>query len=148
MRLACLMLACLPLFAQTSGVLPVTKAPGDEVTLEVSATSQPANAPIVLKWDVIFPAQVMDLETVDPGSAATHSGKSLQCTARKPYLYACVLSGGQNPIENGLIVTYRFKIKSTAPAGSTTLRVENAESTTADSKKWTLNPTGTIVIVR
>jgi|ERR1700683_4902335 hypothetical protein len=150
MRLAYLVVACLPILGQTSHVSSVTKAPGDKVTLEILADSQPAKAPIALKWEVIFPAQLMEMETDAPqmGSAAKDSGKSLQCTSTKPYSRVCVLSGGQKPIGNGQVAIYHFQIRATAQAGTTSLRIVGGESTTADSKKWLLNNTEAIVVIR
>jgi hypothetical protein len=150
MRLAYLLFGCLPVLGQTSRVSSVTKAPGEQVTLKIFADSQPGRAPIALKWEVVFPAQLMDLETDAPelGSAAMDSGKSIQCSARKPYSYVCILSGGQKPIANGPVAIYHFKIRTTAEARTTTLRIENAEATTADSKKWALNDTEATVIIQ
>ncbi len=150
MRLAYLAFGCLPVLGQTSPISSVTKAPGENVTLEVSANSQPARAPIALKWEVVFPAQLMDMEGDGPelGSAAKDSGKSLECTARTPYAYVCILSGGQKPTADGVIAIYHFKIRATATKGVTALRIEKAESTTSDSKKWPLNKTEAIVIIR
>jgi hypothetical protein len=150
MRLAYLLLGCLPVFGQTSRSSSVTKAPGEKVTLDISADSQPARAPVALKWEVVFPAQLMEMEgdAPDIGSAAMESGKSLQCTPRTPYRYVCVLSGGQNPIANGLIAIFHFRIRTTAEAQTIRLRIEGGESTTVDSKKWTLNDSEAIVIIR
>ena len=145
-----MVVGCLPVLGQTASVSSVTKAPGDKVKLEISANSQPAKAPVALKWEVVFPAQLMEMEGDAPelGSAAKDSGKSLQCTARRPYAYDCILSGGQNPIADGLIATYHFKIQTTARTGTTTLKIEKAEATTVDAKKWTLNDTEVIVVIR
>jgi hypothetical protein len=150
MRLAYLVVGCLPILGQTSSVSSVTKAPGDKVTLEISAKSQSAKAPIALKWEVIFPVQLMEMETGAPqaGSAATDSGKSLQCTSTKPYSSVCVLSGGQKLIGNGPVAIYHFQIRAMAKAGPTTLKIQGAQSTTADSKKWLLNNTEAIVVIR
>jgi hypothetical protein len=150
MRLVYLVVGCLPVLGQTSQVSSVTKAPGDKVTLDISANSQPGRAPVALRWEVVFPAQLMAMEGDAPeiGSAVTDSGKSLQCTARKPYSYSCALSGGQNPIANGLIAIFHFKIRTTAKPGTTTLRIERALATTADSKVVPLNDTEAIVIIR
>jgi hypothetical protein len=103
-----------------------------------------------LKWEVVFPAQLMDMEGKAPqiGKAAKDSGKSLQCTARTTYALVCSVSGGQKPIGNGLIAIYHFKIRPTATKGITALRIEKAESTTADSTKWTLNNSEAIVVIR
>jgi hypothetical protein len=148
--LAYLVLSCLPVLGATSVVSSVTKAPGEIVTLEISASSEPSRAPIALKWEVIYPAQLMEIEGGAPelGRAAKDSGKSFQCTARKPYANVCVLSGGQKPMVDGLIAIYHFKIRPTAEAGTTTLRIEKAESTTVDSVKWPLNKTEVSVIIK
>jgi hypothetical protein len=150
MRFAHLVLGCLPVLSQTPHVSSVTKAPGEMVTLEISADSQPSRAPVALKWEVVFPAQLMEMEGGVPelGSAAMDSGKSIHCAPRKSYAYVCTLSGGQKPIGNGLIAIYHFKIVTTAAAGTTNITIEKAESTTADSKKWTLNDTEVIVIIK
>ena len=150
MRFAYLVLGCLPVLGQTPHVSTVTKTPGDEVTLEISANSQPGRAPVALKWEVVFPAQLMEMEGSGPElcSAAKDSGKSLQCTARTPYALDCSVSGGQKPIADGLIAIYHFKIRPTAAKGITRLRIEKAESTTADSMKWPLNSTEAIVIIQ
>jgi hypothetical protein len=149
-RLAYLFVGCLHVLGQMSHVSSITKAPGEKVTLDISAYSQPARSPVALKWEVVFPAQLMEMDGDAPeiGKAAMDSGKSLQCTARKPYRYLCILSGGQNPIANGSIAIFHFRVRTSAAARTTSLRIESAESTTVDSKKWTLNDTEAIVIIR
>ena len=82
------------------------------------------------------------------GSAAKDSGKSLQCAARKPYAYLCVLSGGRNPIADGPIAVFHFRIRTAAESGTTRLRIEKAEATTKDSKEETLDSTEATVIIR
>jgi len=150
MKLAYLVLGCLPLLGQTPQVSSVTKAPGDKVTLDISADSQPGRAPVTLRWDVVFPAQLMALEgdATETGSAAKDSGKSLQCTARNTYSYSCTLSGGQKTIANGLIAIFHFRILTTADSRKTALRIQKAAATTVDSKVLTLNDTEAIVIIR
>ena len=68
----------------------------------------------------------------------------------RPKLHSrvCILSGGQKPIGDGPIATFHFKIRNNAKAGTTTIRIEGGESTTADSKKWVLNDTEVIVVIR
>jgi len=130
-------------------VSSVTSAPGEEVRLEISLDSAAARAPTVLKWEVVFPAQLLELEGDGPeiGRAAMDSGKALQCTARKPYSYACILSGGQNPVANGPIAFFHFKIRPTAEAGRVAVRIERAQTVTVDSKELTLdNAEGTVTI--
>lgn len=150
MKLVYMVVVCLPVLGQTSQVSSVTKAPGDKVTLDISANSQPGRAPVELKWEVVFPVQLMAMEGDAPelGSAAKDSGKSLHCAPRNPYSYVCNLSGGQHPIATGLIATFHFRIRTTAEARTTTLRVERAVATSVDSKVVTLSDTEAIVIIR
>jgi len=131
-------------------VSSVTKAAGEPVTLTISINSQPGEAPVAVKWQVVFPAQLMDLESGAPeiGGAAMDSGKSLQCTARNAYSYVCMLSGGKNPIADGAIAIFHFKIRTDAKAGTATLRTEKAESTMANSQAFTLNDTESTVVIR
>jgi hypothetical protein len=150
MRLAFLVVGCLPMLGQTSHVSSVRKAPGDKVTLEISAKSKPKGAPVALKWEVTFPLQLMEMDGNAPelGSAAMDAGKTIACTARRPYVYACVLSGGQKPIADGTIAIYHFTIRATATAGTTRLKIENAEATLPNETKWILEDTEAIVIIQ
>ena len=135
---------------QVFHVSSATGAPDDKIRLEISLDSGTTRAPIGLKWEVVFPAQVLELQGDGPeiGGAATDSGKSLRCTARKPYAYTCTLSGGQKPIANGSIAICHFKIRTTAKAATVVVRIENAEAVTVDSKEPTLeNAEGTVTIL-
>jgi hypothetical protein len=81
------------------------------------------------------------------GTAAMDSGKSLTCSARNSYSYACILSGGKNPVANGPIAIFHFMIRTTAPTGTAAVRIERAEAVTVDSKERTLdNADGTVTI--
>jgi hypothetical protein len=148
--MAWLIAACLPVMAQTGGGSSVTKSPGEPVTLRLFVNSQPSKPPVALKWEVLFPAQLMDLEAgaTETGSAAADSGKLLNCTAGKPYSYACTLSGGSKPIASGPIAVFHFRIKTTAEAGTVRLTIQKTEATTADSQQQTLNNTQSTVIIR
>jgi hypothetical protein len=134
---------------QVFRVSSVTSAPGEKVSLEISLDSAKASAPTTLKWEVVFPAQLLELEGDGPeiGSAAMDSGKSLTCSRRKSYSDFCTLSGGQNPVANGPIAIFHFKIRAAAEAGTAAVRIERAEAVTVDSKELTLNNAeGTVTI--
>jgi hypothetical protein len=127
----------------------VTGAPGEKIKIEISLDSATARAPTILKWEVVFPAQILELEGSGPeiGSAAMDAGKSLTYSRRNPYSYACILSGGKNPVANGSIAIFHFKIRPTAPTGTAAVRIERAEAATVDSKELTLdNADGTVTI--
>jgi len=131
-------------------VSPASGVRGEKVRLEISLGAGTARAPSALKWELIFPAQLLEPEGggPEPGSAAINSGKSLECTARKPYSYTCSLSGGQNPTANGPIAIFHFKIRPTAEAGTSAVRLENAEGVTVDSKEQRLDNAEGAVTVR
>lgn len=150
MRFVYLVLGCLPVLGQASHPSPVTKAPGDNVTLEILANSEEARAPVSLQWEVLFPAGLMEMQGNAPeiSSASKDSGKTVQCTARTSYAYVCNVSGGKKRIPDGLVATYHFKVRVTAKPGTASLKIEKAESTTADSKKFQLNDTQAIVVIR
>ncbi len=102
-----------------------------------------------MKWELVFPAQVMDMEgDAEMGDAVTDPNKSLKCTLRNPYTYVCTLSGGKKPIADGQIAIFHFRIQITAPAVTTTLRLQNAVATSADEKEAALNNTVSTVIIR
>lgn len=134
---------------QVLHVSSVTGAPGEEVRLQISLDSATERALTSLKWEFVFPAQLLELEGDGPeiGGAAKDSGKSLTCTAKKPYSYICILSGGRNLVANGPIAILHFKIRAEAGSGPTAVRIERAEAVTVDSKELTLNNAeGTVTI--
>ena len=144
-----LVFGCFPILAETSATSSVIKSAGEKVTLEIAAKSQPARAPIALHWEVIFPAQLMEMDgDAETGSAALTSGKSLRCHARNPHSYACVLSGGGNPIADGQIAIFHFRIRTTAEPGTTTVRIEKVVTGTLDSKILSLDDTEAVITIR
>ena len=148
---ALLFAAALPLAAQTAAKPVLMKAPGDPVTLQIFATSVPERPPLELKWEVVFPAQLMDLEG-DPvaGSAAAASGKSLKCERQKPreYVYACLLSGGNKPVADGQIAVFHFRIRPEAKPGKITLTVQQAGARTKEGREVPLKNTESFFMIR
>lgn len=88
----------------------------------------------ILKWDVTFPAQLLEAAGSGPkaSQAATDAGKSLTCSLRQSYTYTCILAGGQKPIRNGLIAVFPFKIRPDARVGSSAIRIDHVEAATKD----------------
>ena len=125
-------------------VSSATSAPGEKIRLEISLDSATAERQSALKWEVVFPAQLLELEGDGPeiGGAAMDSGKSLQCTAGKPYSYVCILSAGRNRSQMARLRFCHFKIRTTAKAGTAAVRIENAAAVTVDSKELTLENAG------
>jgi hypothetical protein len=59
------------------------------------------------------------------------------------------MSGGRDPVANGPIAVFHFKIRTRAEAETAAVRIESAEAVTVDSKKLTLNDAeGTLNIRR
>jgi hypothetical protein len=150
LRLAALFFgAVLLVCGQALQVSSVSGAPGEKVELVISLDSPAGSAPAALQWETIFPAQILEDGGNGPeaGRAASDSGKSLTCTRRKTYSYACILVGGQKPVANGPIAIVHFKIRSEAHAGTAVVRVEKAEGATADLKQLTLKDAEGIVTI-
>jgi hypothetical protein len=116
-------------------------SPGDQVRAEVILESLPGRELVALRWDVVVPAQVLELVGDGPetGRAVADSGKLVRCSMQKNYLYVCMLTDDQKPIMSGPIVIFHFKIRTDAQPGTTTLRIEKVEATTVDRRQFTLN---------
>jgi hypothetical protein len=149
MRPALLFVAALQLAAQTPAKPPLIKAPGDPVTLQLFANSLPNRAPLALEWEVVYPAQLMDLEgTPEAGRAAADSGKLLECKPRKEYSLICVLSGGSKPMTDGQIAVFHFRIRPDAIPGKVTLRIQSASARQKDNSDAPLKSTESVFIIR
>jgi hypothetical protein len=128
-------LAGLPVVGQALHVSSVSGSRGDKIAVEISLVSTVRESPETLKWETIFPVQL--LETVgspEVAGAAKEAGKSLTCTQREPYLYVCILAGGQKPIANGPIATFPFRIRADAHPGTANVRTSKVEAVTRDLK--------------
>ena len=148
MRLWLPLAAALPLAAQTPAKPPLVKAPGDPVTLQLFANSLPDRAPLGLQWEVVYPAQLMDLEgKPEAGRAAVNSGESIECKPRKEYSFICVLSGGSKPIGDGQIAVFHFRIHADAISGKVTLRIQSASARQKDNSEATLKNTESVFII-
>jgi hypothetical protein len=126
--------------AQTLTIRPVQTSPGSEFQVEISIASPAGKAPAILKWDTIFPAQLLDVVGGGPevGKAGKDSGKVIACAMQKPYSYTCVLFGGQKLIADGVIATIRFKVHADAQPGKTAIRVQKIDAATVDAKSFTM----------
>lgn len=137
MKLAWTLLAILPVCAQTLRLSAVEGTRGDVVKVEILLDAPASQLPSVLKWETTFPAQVLEAAGNAPeiSAPARDAGKTLQCSQRKPYVFACILSGGQAPLPNGLVAVFHFKIRTNADLGTSAIRIEGAEGVTADLRR-------------
>jgi hypothetical protein len=149
MRLALLFVAAFELAAQTPAKPTLTKGPGDPVTLQLFANSLPDRAPLAVLWEVVYPAQLIDLEgKPEGGRAAVDSGKSLECKPHRAYSLVCVLSGGSKPIADGQIAVFHFRIHPDAIPGTVTLRIQSASARQKDNSEAALKNTESVFIIR
>ena len=128
-------LAGLPAAGQALHVSSVSGSHGDKIVIEISLVSTVRESPETLKWETIFPAQLLEaVSSPEAGGAAKDAGKTLTCTQREPYLYVCILAGGQKPIANGLIAKFPFRIRADAHPGTANVRTSRVEAVTKDLK--------------
>jgi len=127
--------------AQTLTIARVQTSRGAEFQVEISMASPSGKAPTILKWDTIFPAQLLDVVGSGPevGRAGKDSGKSIACTMQKPYSYTCILFGGLKPVENGVIAIIRFKAHADVAPGKMMIRTQKADAAMLDSKRFNLD---------
>lgn len=141
LRIICLALAALPLFGQTLRVSSSSGKPGDKIAVEIFLDSPATQTPSTLKWEIVFPARLLEMEGApEVGTAAKDAGKSLTCTQHESYAQVCILAGGHKAITNGPIASFSFRIRSDAHSGSANVSVGKVEAITPDFK--TLNLSG------
>jgi hypothetical protein len=127
-------------WAQDLRVSPVHGSPNDEIRIEISLASPAGRAPSTLKWETVFPAQIMDLvgDAPELGKAAKETDKAIACAKPKPYTITCILYGGQKRLDNGVIATLHFKVHKDARLGETKVTVQKAEGVAGDLKQFVL----------
>jgi hypothetical protein len=135
-----LLFGSLALHGQSLRVSSVAGAPGETIAVEISLEATAGKAPTALKWETVFPAQLLQVEGngPSPSSTAKELGKSLTCAPPKAYSYVCILAGGQKPVGNGPIATFRFRVQSEARFGPATITVEHGEAVSGDAAQLTL----------
>jgi hypothetical protein len=121
--------------------------PGEKVAVQLFLDSPSGAAPAALKWVMVFPARLLEVEEdgLTLGASANESGKSLTCAPREPYSYICVLAGGQKSIANGPVASFHFKIRADAHPGSALIKIDQVDAVTKDLKTLKLNGTETTV---
>ena len=128
-------LAGLPVVGQALHVSSVSGSPAEKISVEIFLSSPVKESPDTLKWETIFPAQLLVVVgSPEAGSAAKESGKSLTCELRETYSCVCILAGGQKPIANGLIARFAFEIRADAHPGTANIRISKVEAVTKELK--------------
>jgi hypothetical protein len=144
-----LVFGSLTLCGQSLRVSSIRGSPGETIGVEISLDAPTGKEPSSLKWETVFPAQLLQAEGSgpSPGSAANESGKSLICNTPKAYSYVCILAGGEKPVGNGPIATFRFKIRDEARIGPTTITVYHVEGVSGDAAPKTLGDAAGLITI-
>lgn len=148
--LVCLLLTVVSACGQSLQVTPVSGAPGETVTIELSLDAPADRKPSALQWELVYPAQLLELgrPAADPGSAARGSGKTLTCADRNAYTEVCILAGGSDTIPNGSIAAIYLKIRAEAKPGTTTVKFAKVQGVTADLRPLPFKDLDAVITIR
>lgn len=131
-----LLLGILPLAGQELSVSSASGRPGETVQVEILLKAPRTQPPWTLKWDTVFPAQLVDPAGAPvPSDAVKGAGRTLTCTQRQSYSYVCILTGGNKALASGPVAVFRFKIRPDAHAGTFAIRPDHIDAVDQDLKK-------------
>jgi len=128
--------------------------PDGPATIEISLRSPAGKEPSSLQWVATIPTAQLDFANpiASSGPAAEVAGKSVACAVKDKDGAArtslCVLSGGEQPIHDGVIAVLRLKIDRHSRRGSYRIRIDHGISVSKDLTQTTLSVAETLVIVR
>ena len=112
---------------------------GDQVDVEVLLDSPPGKEFARLKWEMVVPAELLDLAGSEP--------ESVHCVSQRTYLYACELASGPETIASGPIAIFHFKERPNAQSKTSTLRIQRIEVTDRDQQTFALaDAEGTLMV--
>jgi hypothetical protein len=140
--------------AQTLQLSSAAASQGASVAIEVSLESSKGKEPLALQWETAIPSTQLSLidNALLAGPAARASGKSVTCAvkaeSRGTTTFVCVLAGGQEPIQNGVIAALRLGISPDARIGPARIRIANALAVSRAQKELPINATETVVSIR
>lgn len=106
-----------------------------------------------MQWQTTIPlAKVGLLEETDPGPAAKAAGKAVSCAVKsktaETYSTMCMLFGGRDSINNGVIAVLKLKIAPDAAREPFRIRVDQALAVYKDLKRVPIEPIETVVTVK
>ena len=148
--LACLFLISFGASAQSLHLSSASGAPGEDIFVRISLDSPPGRSPATLQWELVFPAQILELRkpAVEQSPAVRSAGKSLTCAERSTYAQVCILAGGQRPIANGVIAFVRLKIRADAKTGMINIRAVKVQGAAPDLKLLHVNDAEATITIR
>jgi hypothetical protein len=151
------LLLCFPgfaLIAQTLQLSSATASPGGRVAIEISLQSPKGKGPVALQWETIIPTAELSLIDKDAAisPAAREAGKSVACAVKgrtdKTLTSVCILAGGQQQIQNGVVALLRLRVSPEAPTGPSRIRLEGGIAVVKDVTEFQMKPVETVVSIR
>ena len=140
------------LYAQSLHLRPTSAAPGEWAVIEIAWQSSVQQQLVALEWEARFPAAQLESDpmmrlTLD----ARSKGKSLNCRARmetrETETLRCILSGGLQPIPDGVLAVLSLKIREKVQPGTLRIRIEHMIGVKRDLGSVTLDPAEALVKV-
>jgi len=147
------LLAGFPAPAQTLQLSSAAVPRGARVVIEISLKSPPGKEPAALQWEATIPTTELNLidKEIAIGPAAKEAGKWVTCAVKgrtdKALTSVCILAGGREQIQNGVIALLMLKVPPEAPIGPARIRVERAIAVSKDVTEVPIKPTDTLVSV-
>jgi hypothetical protein len=141
------------LFAQTLQLSSAAASRGTRVVIEISLKSPQGKEPAALQWESTIPTAELNLvdKEIAIGPAAKEAGKSVTCAVKgkpdKTLTSVCILAGGQQQIQNGVIALLMLKVPNEAPIGPALIHVERAIAVSRDVTEIPIRPIETVVSI-
>jgi len=142
------------LFAQTLQLSSTAASRGARLIIEISLKSPQGKEPAALQWEATIPTAELSLvdQQIAVGPAAKEAGKSVTCAVKgkpdKTLTSVCILAGGQQQIQNGVIALLMLKVPEGAPIGPARIQVEGAIAVSRDVIEVPMKPIETVVSIR
>jgi len=140
-------------FAQTLQLSSPAASRGTRVMIEISLKSPQGKEPAALQWEATIPSTQLSLidKEITIGPAAKEAGKSVTCAVKsktdRALTSVCILAGGRQQIQNGVIALLILKVPQEAPIGPARIRVEQAVAVSKDVTEVPIEPVDAVVSV-
>jgi hypothetical protein len=128
-------------WAQAVTVAPVVVDRGSANIFRLLLKPQRENPVVALQWELAAPRGIqIDPAGAVPGTVSESAGKSISCSNRTDpkdgtRICVCILVGGIQPIQEGVIAIVKFNAASDIPAGQAVVQLQKIEGVTADLKR-------------
>lgn len=124
------------------------------MAIQISLESAPGKAPQALQWETTIPAAQLNFadNPLSAGPAAQAAGKSIACAlkthAAETRTSLCILAGGLQQIQNGVVALLWLQILPQAPIGPAQVRTDRGIAVIKGLEELPLRPEEAEVVVR